>query len=410
MLKKTSSQLATQSNLFPTMFPRSSFPSKVHPPQQPIFYDMERPVLYLEQAELTLLGLENCPTGMLIAELVLPIYEEVQVRVDENPLGYLAEHTRPKNVKLEVEIFLPEFCAYRGRDGYVDESGSPLLKLPMATIRLTPEQQTFYGLGLYPPQSMISMLILPFYKDVKFQAINYFGPQKKKHLAVKVFLPGVPFVGSAHGNKDASSQTESTWSQAKTNWPPTNLPLPIPDEEINENLEIWKRIEMLLLLKSTQTLTPQLLWNNGTIPFVQPVARFGNGATSRSFKIPCGLNIGNKVLSMALSATFRQSFMKHSLLASFRKEYQVVFCLPSLLILALSIKEQLGAGPGASLAPNVTWTQCEIMNKLYREIRKRFAGLKLRKTILILKRHPKQRWFCHRLVISDQTRKVYDKK
>ena len=105
MLKKTSSQLATQSNLFPTMFPRSSFPSKVHPPQQPIFYDMERPVLYLEQAELTLLGLENCPTGMLIAELVLPIYEEVQVRVDENPLGYLAEHTRPKNVKLEVEMF-----------------------------------------------------------------------------------------------------------------------------------------------------------------------------------------------------------------------------------------------------------------------------------------------------------------
>ena len=399
MLKKTSSQLATQSNLFPTMFPRSSFPSKVHPPQQPIFYDMERPVLYLEQAELTLLGLENCPTGMLIAELVLPIYEEVQVRVDENPLGYLAEHTRPKNVKLEVEMFLPEFCAYRGRDGYVDESGSPLLKLPMSTIRLTPEQQTFYGLGLYPPQSMISMLILPFYKDVKFQAINYFGPQKKKHLAVKVFLPGVPFVGSAHGNKDASSQTESTWSQEI--WKRI---------EKNWSQEICKRIEMLLLLKSTQTLTPQLLWNNGTIPFVQPVARFGNGATSRSFKIPCGLNIGNKVLSMALSATFRQSFMKHSLLASFRKEYQVVFCLPSLLILALSIKEQLGAGPGASLAPNVTWTQCEIMNKLYREIRKRFAGMKLRKTILILKRHPKQRWFCHRLVISDQTRKVYDKK
>lgn len=399
MLKKTSSQLATQSNLFPTMFPRSSFPSKVHPPQQPIFYDMERPVLYLEQAELTLLGLENCPTGMLIAELVLPIYEEVQVRVDENPLGYLAEHTRPKNVKLEVEMFLPEFCAYRGRDGYVDESGSPLLKLPMSTIRLTPEQQTFYGLGLYPPQSMISMLILPFYKDVKFQAINYFGPQKKKHLAVKVFLPGVPFVGSAHGNKDASSQTESTWSQEI--WKRI---------EKNWSQEICKRIEMLLLLKSTQTLTPQLLWNNGTIPFVQPVARFGNGATSRSFKIPCGLNIGNKVLSMALSATFRQSFMKHSLLASFRKEYQVIFCLPSLIILALSIKEQLGAGPGASLAPNVTWTQCEIMNKLYREIRKRFAGLKLRKTILILKRHPKQRWFCHRLVISDQTRKVYDKK
>ena len=399
MLKKTSSQLATQSNLFPTMFPRSSFPSKVHPPQQPIFYDMERPVLYLEQAELTLLGLENCPTGMLIAELVLPIYEEVQVRVDENPLGYLAEHTRPKNVKLEVEMFLPEFCAYRGRDGYVDESGSPLLKLPMSTIRLTPEQQTFYGLGLYPPQSMISMLILPFYKDVKFQAINYFGPQKKKHLAVKVFLPGVPFVGSAHGNKDASSQTESTWSQEI--WKRI---------EKNWSQEICKRIEMLLLLKSTQTLTPQLLWNNGTIPFVQPVARFGNGATSRSFKIPCGLNIGNKVLSMALSATFRQSFMKHSLLASFRKEYQVIFCLPSLIILALSIKEQLGAGPGASLAPNVTWTQCEIMNKLYREIRKRFAGMKLRKTILILKRHPKQRWFCHRLVISDQTRKVYDKK
>ena len=385
------------------MFPRSSFPSKVHPPQQPIFYDMERPVLYLEQAELTLLGLENCPTGMLIAELVLPIYEEVQVRVDENPLGYLAEHTRPKNIKLEVEMFLPEFCAYRGRDGYVDESGSPLLKLPMATIRLTPEQQTFYGLGLYPPQSMISMLILPFYKDVKFQAINYFGPQKKKHLAVKVVLPGVGFVGYAYGNKDASSQTESTWSQAKTNWPPTNLPLPIPDEEINENLEIWKRIEMLLLLKSTQTLTPQLLWNNGTIPFVQPVARFGNGATSRSFKIPCGLNIGNKVLSMALSATFRQSFMKHSLLASFRKEYQVIFCLPSLIILALSIKEQLGAGPGASLAPNVTWTQCEIMNKLYREIRKRFAGLKLRTKILFLQRYPEQGWFYHKLVIANQS-------
>ena len=391
------------------MFPRSSFPSKVHPPQQPIFYDMERPVLYLEQAELTLLGLENCPTGMLIAELVLPIYEEVQVQVDENPLGYLAEHTRPKNIKLEVEMFLPEFCAYRGRDGYVDESGSPLLKLPMSTIILTPEQQTFYGLGLYPPQSMTSKLILPFYKDVKFQAINYFGPQKKKHLAVKVVLPGVPFVGSAHGNKDTSSQTESTWSQAKTNWPPTNLPLPIPDEEINENLEIWKRIEMLLLLKSTQTLTPQLLWNNGTIPFVQPVARFGNGATSRSFNIPCGLNVGNKVLSMALGATFRQSFLKHSLLTSLHKEYQVVFCLPSLIILALSIKEQLGAGPGASLAPKVTWTQCEIMDKLYREIRNRFAGLSIRKKILFLKRHPEQGWFCHRLVISNQTRKVYQK-
>ena len=389
------------------MFPRSRFPSKVHPPQQPIFYDMERPVLYLGQAELTLLGLENCPTGMLIAELVLPIYEEVQVRVDENPLGYLAEHTRPKNIKLEVEMFLPKFCAYRGRDGYVDESGSPLLKLPMSTIRLTPEQQTFYGLGLYPPQSMTSKLILPFYKDVKFQAINYFGPQKKKHLAVKVVLPGVPFVGSAHGNKDTSSQTESTWSQAKTNWPPTNLPLPIPDEEINENLEIWKRIEMLLLLKSTQTLTPQLLWNNGTIPFVQPVARFGNGATSRSFNIPCGLNVGNKVLSMALGATFRQSFLKHSLLTSLHKEYQVVFCLPSLIILALSIKEQLGAGPGASLAPKVTWTQCEIMDKLYREIRNRFAGLRLKEKILFLKRHPEQGWFCHRLVISNQTRKVY---
>ena len=310
------------------MFPRSRVPSKVHTPQQPVFCNVERPVLYLGQAEQTLLGLENCPTRMLIAELVLPIYEEVQVQVDENPLGYLAEHTRPKNIKLEVEMFLPEFCAYRGRDGYVDESGSPLLKLPMSTIRLTPEQQTFYGLGLYPPQSMISMLILPFYKDVKFQAINYFGPQKKKHLAVKVVLPGVPFVGSAHGNKDTSSQTESTWSQAKTNWPPTNLPLPIPDEEINENLEIWKRIEMLLLLKSTQTLTPQLLWNNGTIPFVQPVARFGNGATSRSFNIPCGLNVGNKVLSMALGATFRQSFLKHSLLTSLHKEYQVVFASP----------------------------------------------------------------------------------
>ena len=391
------------------MFPRSRVPSKVHTPQQPVFCNVERPVLYLGQAEQTLLGLENCPTKILIAELVLPIYEEVQVQVDENPLGYLAEHTRPKNIKLEVEMFLPEFCAYRGRDGYVDESGSPLLKLPMSTIRLTPEQQTFYGLGLYPPQSMISMLILPFYKDVKFQAINYFGPQKKKHLAVKVVLPGVPFVGSAHGNKDTSSQTESTWSQAKTNWPPTNLPLPIPDEEINENLEIWKRIEMLLLLKSTQTLTPQLLWNNGTIPFVQPVARFGNGATSRSFNIPCGLNVGNKVLSMALGATFRQSFLKHSLLTSLHKEYQVVFCLPSLIILALSIKEQLGAGPGASLAPKVTWTQCEIMDKLYREIRNRFAGLSIRKKILFLKRHPEQGWFCHRLVISNQTRKVYQK-
>ena len=391
------------------MFPRSRVPSKVHTPQQPVFCNVERPVLYLGQAEQTLLGLENCPTKILIAELVLPIYEEVQVQVDENPLGYLAEHTRPKNIKLEVEMFLPEFCAYRGRDGYVDESGSPLLKLPMSTIILTPEQQTFYGLGLYPPQSMISMLILPFYKDVKFQAINYFGPQKKKHLAVKVVLPGVPFVGSAHGNKDTSSQTESTWSQAKTNWPPTNLPLPIPDEEINENLEIWKRIEMLLLLKSTQTLTPQLLWNNGTIPFVQPVARFGNGATSRSFNIPCGLNVGNKVLSMALGATFRQSFLKHSLLTSLHKEYQVVFCLPSLIILALSIKEQLGAGPGASLAPKVTWTQCEIMDKLYREIRNRFAGLSIRKKILFLKRHPEQGWFCHRLVISNQTRKVYQK-
>ena len=375
------------------MFPRSRVPSKVHSPQQPVFCNVERPVLYLGQAEQTLLGLENCPTKILIAELVLPIYEEVQVQVDENPLGYLAEHTRPKNIKLEVEMFLPEFCAYRGRDGYVDESGSPLLKLPMSTIILTPEQQTFYGLGLYPPQSMTSKLILPFYKDVKFQAINYFGPQKKKHLAVKVVLPGVPFVGSAHGNKDTSSQTESTWSQAKTNWPPTNLPLPIPDEEINENLEIWKRIEMLLLLKSTQTLTPQLLWNNGTIPFVQPVARFGNGATSRSFNIPCGLNVGNKVLSMALGATFRQSFLKHSLLTSLHKEYQVVFCLPSLIILALSIKEQLGAGPGASLAPKVTWTQCEIMDKLYREIRNRFAGLSIRKKILFLKRHPEQGWF-----------------
>ena len=69
----------------------------------------------------------------------------------------------------------------------------------------------------------------------------------------------------------------------------------------------------------------------------------------------------------------------------------------------------MGYPNSASHAPNVTWTKCEIMDKLYREIRNRFAGLRLKEKILFLKRHPEQGWFCHRLVISNQTRKVYQK-
>ena len=67
----------------------------------------------------------------------------------------------------------------------------------------------------------------------------------------------------------------------------------------------------------------------------------------------------------------------------------------------------MGYPNSASHAPNVTWTKCEIMDKLYREIRNRFAGLRLKEKILFLKRHPEQGWFCNRLVISNQTRKVY---
>ena len=82
---------------------------------------------------------------------------------------------------------------------------------------------------------------------------------------MKVVLPGVPLDSSAPGKNNASSQTESTWSQAETNWPPTNLPLTISDEveeltsavikKVRDLGELGKEIEMLLLLNSTQTQT-----------------------------------------------------------------------------------------------------------------------------------------------------------
>ena len=122
---------------------------------------------------------------------------------------------------------------------------------------------------------------------------------------MEVILPGVSLVSSTHSLKDACTQTESIWSQTASNWPPTKLSNKLSDEveeltseimnEVRELIELDKEIERLLLLKLTPTPTPQLLLNNETMPFVQPVAMFSDDTTSRTFRIPFGTNVGNEV-------------------------------------------------------------------------------------------------------------------
>ena len=50
----------------------------------------------------------------MLAKLVLPVYEPIETQVEDNIFGYLAEHASPKNVSLEMELFLPAFrtCSY----------------------------------------------------------------------------------------------------------------------------------------------------------------------------------------------------------------------------------------------------------------------------------------------------------
>ena len=81
---------------------------------------MERPVLFLGRAERTLLGLEEYPTQILLAKLVLPVYGPIETQVEENIFGYLAEHTSPRKVSLDVELFLPPFRTCRDQVGNFD--------------------------------------------------------------------------------------------------------------------------------------------------------------------------------------------------------------------------------------------------------------------------------------------------
>ena len=105
-------------------------------------------------------------------------------------------------------------------------------KLAMASVALTPEQQNFHGLETYPPQTIIAKLVLPVYEEVKIQVINYFARKRqKRHLAVKVILPGVSLGNFSYGLKDACTQTESVWSQTESKWPPPKLQITQSDEE-----------------------------------------------------------------------------------------------------------------------------------------------------------------------------------
>ena len=69
MLKKTSSQLATQSESLHHDISPQPFPTKVHPPMQTIFYKMDRPLTILTRL---LLDLKNYPQQILPENLVLP--------------------------------------------------------------------------------------------------------------------------------------------------------------------------------------------------------------------------------------------------------------------------------------------------------------------------------------------------
>ena len=82
---------------------------------------MMRPVLLLTRADRTLLGLEKYPPQIMLAKLVLPVCEQNETQVEENIFGFLAEHTSPKNVNLDVELFLPAFRT-GGQEGNFDES------------------------------------------------------------------------------------------------------------------------------------------------------------------------------------------------------------------------------------------------------------------------------------------------
>ena len=124
------------------------------------FYKMEQPLIILTRAERTLLGLEKYPTQIMPAKLVLPIYEPVEIRVED----YFAQHTSPKNVSLDVDLYLPPVQPDRDQDWNFE---SALSKSAMSSVELTPEQQNFHGLEKFPPQTMIAKLVLPVYEEVK---------------------------------------------------------------------------------------------------------------------------------------------------------------------------------------------------------------------------------------------------
>ena len=255
---------------------------------------MEQPLIILTRAERTLLGLEKYPTQIMTAKLVLPICEPLETCVED----YFAQHTSPKNVSLDVDLYLPPVQLDKDQDWNFE---SALSKSAMSSVELTPEQQNFHGLEKYPPQTMIAKLVLPVYEEVKIQVINYFAKtRQKRHLAVKVILPGVPLGNSSHGLKDACTQTESVWSQTESKWPPTKLQITQSDEEeelfyqpktrlildMNKKLlqiEVPPKEDLSLQRKTLNpgqaterqnTLdppvpTPQLLLNNESKPFVQ---------------------------------------------------------------------------------------------------------------------------------------------
>ena len=117
------------------------------------------------------------------AKLVLPIYEPIETHVED----YFAEHTSPKNVSLDVELYLPAVQPDRDQDWNFE---SALSKSAMSSVELTPEQQHFHGLKNYPPQTMTAKLVLPVYEEVKIQVINFFArTRQKRHLTVTEAKP-----------------------------------------------------------------------------------------------------------------------------------------------------------------------------------------------------------------------------
>ena len=361
---------------------------------------MRRPVLLLTKADQTLLGLGKYPSQILIGTIVLPVCEPIETKLEANIFGFLAEHTSPKQVSLDVELLLPE-----GPEMNFDTSLEPIARLTMPSVTLTQEQQRFHGLKNYPPQKMIAKLVFPSAEVTC--GVNYFAPRKKRHMAVEVILPGF--------SSDASTQTEPD-SLIASNWPPLKLPLQLSDEEndlistmvitVREIIEVDKEIEKLLLLKMMPASVPQLLLNNEILSWlVQPVARFSGNTAGRTIGIPCGTTASCEVLSMALKNLYllRHSSVGQSMIIC--KEYQFNFGFPGLILAARSIRMLLGTEPCARIAQEISWTLCEILEKVFMAMRKGFTGLKTKNKILSL--HRQQEWFSYGLVTSNWTRRFY---